>query len=266
MLTRTRWPFPRIVAHRAGGSVAPENTLVGLRAAAGLGFAGVEIDARLAACGSAVLMHDPTVDRTTDGSGPVSDFTADELRRLDAGVWFGNEYGGEHVPTLDAAAVLCQATGVWVNIEIKPDAGDDTEAGQVIAREVRRLWPDASPAPLLSSFSEEVLAAALDAAPDIPRALIVGEPPAAWRECVVRLKCKALHVDQRHVTPELVADVHSAGLAIAAYTVNDPGRALVLFEWGVDAVFTDELRDIRADFLASHDVAAPSSSAPTESA
>ncbi len=110
MLTRTRWPYPRILAHRGGGSVAPENTLVGIRAAAGMGFAGVEIDVQLAACGTPVLMHDTTVDRTTDGYGNVAEFSADELRRLDAGVWFGNEYAGEHVPTLEAAVALCRAT------------------------------------------------------------------------------------------------------------------------------------------------------------
>jgi glycerophosphoryl diester phosphodiesterase len=265
MLTRTRWPYPRVVAHRAGGSVAPENTLVALRAAAGLGFAGVEIDARLAACGSAVLMHDATVDRTTDASGPVAEFTADDLRGLDAGVWFGNEYAGEHVPALDAAAVLCHATGLWTNIEIKADDGEEAEAGHVIAREVKRLWPDASPSPLLSSFSEEVLAAAMESVPDLPRALIVRQPPTDWREPVTRLKCRALHVDQQYVTEALIADVHAAGIAIAAYTVNSPGRALVLFEWGVDAVFTDELRDIRADFLTTHDIASPAAPTSTES-
>jgi glycerophosphoryl diester phosphodiesterase len=97
-------------------------------------------------------MHDATVDRTTDASGPVSEFTADDLRGLDAGVWFGNEYAGEHVPALDAAAVLCHATGLWTNIEIKADDGEEAEAGHVIAREVKRLWPDASPSPLLYEF------------------------------------------------------------------------------------------------------------------
>lgn len=257
MLTRTRWPYPRILAHRGGGSVAPENTLVGIRAAAGLGFAGVEIDVQLAACGTPVLMHDATLDRTTDGDGNVADRSADELRRLDAGVWFGNEYAGEHVPTLEAAVALCRATGLWMNVEIKADDAVAEETGDVVAREMLRLWGDTSPAPLLSSFSEEVLAAALEAVPALPRALLVDVPPPDWRERVARLKCRAICVDYRHLTAAFVTEAHASGVAISAYTVNDPGRAVTLFEWGVEAIITDELRDIRADFLAVFGLAPP---------
>lgn len=252
MLTRTRWPYPRIVAHRAGGSVAPENTLVGLRAAAGLGFGGVEVDVRLAACGTPVLIHDATVDRTTDGYGTVSDLSAAELRRLDAGVWFGNEYAGEPVPTLEAAMVLARATGLWMNLELKAEGDEAAETGAVVARAVAKHWGDASPPPLLSSFSEAALAAARDAAPDLPRALLVESLPADWRERAEGLGCRALHADHRRLTRELVDTIHAAGLAVAAYTVNDPGRAITLFEWGLDGLFTDELRDIRADFLATY--------------
>lgn len=265
MLTRTRWPYPRILAHRGGGSVAPENTLVGIRAAAGMGFAGVEIDVQLAACGTPILMHDATVDRTTDGYGNVADFSADELRRLDAGVWFGNEYAGEHVPTLEAAVALCRATGLWMNVEIKADDAVAEETGDVVAREMSRLWGDASPAPLLSSFSEEVLAAALEAVPTLPRALLVEAPPGDWRERIARLKCRAICADYRRLTAEFVAEAHASGVAVGAYTVNDPGKAVTLFEWGVEAVITDELRDIRADFLATFGLAPlVGDDAPTE--
>lgn len=249
MLNTTRWPFQRIVAHRGGGVLAPENTLVALRVAASLGFGGVEFDARLAACGTPVLMHDETVDRTTDGSGRVADLDAAALRRLDAGSWFGNEFAGERVPTLEAAIALCRNLGLWANVEIKPDPGTEAATGHAVATLTAKLWSDASPAPLLSSFSEEALQSAREAAPDLPRALLVVEPPRDWASRLRALGCRALHCAHDHVDRSLVDTAHSAGFGLLAYTVNDAGRAVTLFEWGVDAVATDELRELRPDFL-----------------
>jgi len=250
MLNTTRWPFPRIIAHRCGGTVAPENTLIALRVAASMGFGGVEFDVKLAKFGVPVLMHDDTLDRTTDGAGPVVEHDAAELRSLDAGIWFGNEYAGEHVPTFEAAAALCRGLGLWTNIEIKPDRGNPDDTGRIVAGQAARYWKDASPAPLLSSFSEAALAAARLAAPDLPRALLVEDIPEDWRRRVEALACRALHCRHDVLTATIVSDLHAAGLGVAAYTVNEPGRAIALFEMGVDAVVTDELRDIRPDFLA----------------
>lgn len=249
MLNTTRWPYPRIIAHRGGGTVAPENTLVALRVAASMGFGGVEFDVKLARFGVPVLMHDDTLDRTTDGSGPVVERDAAELRGLDAGIWFANEFAGEQVPTFDAAATLCRSLGLWANVEIKPDYTNPEETGRIVAGLAARYWKDASPAPLLSSFAEDALAAARDAAPELPRALLVEDLPADWRRRTEVLGCRALHCRHDGITAALVEAVHEAGLGILAYTVNDPGLAYGLFEMGVDAIVTDELRDIRPDFL-----------------
>jgi glycerophosphoryl diester phosphodiesterase len=256
MLNITRWPYPRVIAHRCGGVHAPENTLVGIRVAGSLRFAGVEFDVRLARYGVPVLMHDRTLERTTSGAGPVSALDAAELRALDAGSWFGNEYAGEHVPTFQAAATLCRGLGLWTNVEIKADTAEDAaEAGRVIAGQAAHLWRTASPAPLLSSFSEAALAAAREAAPDLPRALLVHAAPADWRERLTALGCRALHCHHETVTPELVAALHEAGFAVLAYTVNAVGRAVQLFQMGVDAVVTDELRDVRPDLPALFGIA-----------
>lgn len=251
MLDTTRWPYPRIIAHRGGGTVAPENTLVALRVAASMGFGGVEFDVKLAKYGVPVLMHDDTLDRTTDASGPVVHRDAAELRGLDAGIWFANEFAGEHVPTFEAAVALCRSLGLWANVEIKPDDDNPAETGRIVAGMAARLWKDASPAPLLSSFSEAALAEAREAAPALPRALLVDEVPPDWLERLRALDCRALHCRHDGVTPELVTAAHEANLGILAYTVNEPGRAYALFEMGIDAVITDELRDIRPDFLTS---------------
>ena len=253
MLTKTRWPHPRIIAHRGGGILAPENTLVALRLSASLGFAGVEVDAQLAACGNAFLLHDDTLERTTDGSGPAHARTLTQLRTLDAGGWFGNEFGGEHVPAMEAACALCRSLGQWMNVEIKVAAGaDPARTGATIAAERARRWADTTPPPLVSSFSEAALAAAARNAPSLPRGLLLDRPPEDWADRATALGCSSVHVAHEHVDAALVETAHARGLAVVAYTVNDPGRAFVLFDQGVDAIVTDELRDIRPDFLSLH--------------
>lgn len=255
MLTRTRWPYPRILAHRGAGVLAPENTLVALRLSATFGFAGVEVDVRLAGDDTPILMHDADVDRTTDGTGEVRDLDADTLRKLDAGVWFGNEFAGELVPTLDAAAALCRGQGQWMNLEIKAEPGDEAVAGRLIAAEAARLWAGTSPPPVISSFSEASLEAAAHAAPDLPRGLLFDDLPADWLDRARALRCASVHCRQDTLTAERIAAAHDAGLGVLAYTVNDTERALTLFGAGLDALVTDELREIRADFLALYSTA-----------
>lgn len=249
MLNKTRWPYPRIIAHRGGGVMAPENTLVAIRVAASMGFGGVEFDVKLAACGTPVLIHDDTVDRTTDHSGAVVTFDAQELKHMDAGSWFANEFATEGVPSFEAAAALCRHLGLWANVEIKPDADNEAETGSVVAQSTARFFGDASPAPLLSSFSEAALRAAMEAAPQLPRALLVETVPPNWQQKLETLKCVALHCDHEALNQDLIAELHNAGYGVLGYTVNETGRAITLFETQIDAIVTDELREIRPDFL-----------------
>ncbi|MBS1163680.1 MAG: Glycerophosphoryl diester phosphodiesterase, partial [Burkholderiaceae bacterium] len=94
------WPWPRIQAHRGAGRLAPENTLAAIRRSHAMGFRAIEIDARLTRDEVPVVIHDRTLERTTDGAGAVAEATADEIARLDAGSWFGPQYRGEPVPRL----------------------------------------------------------------------------------------------------------------------------------------------------------------------
>lgn len=229
--------------------MAPENTLIAIRVGASLGFGGVEFDVKLAACGTPVLIHDDTVDRTTDQSGAVASFDAEQLHEMDAGSWFANEFTTEGVPSFESAAILCRHLGIWANIEIKPDPDNEYETGVVVAQLTAKLYGDASPAPLLSSFSESALEAAMEAAPQIPRALLVETIPKDWRAKLASLKCAALHCHHEALDANVIAELHDAGYGVAAYTVNETGRAITLFESNVDAIVTDELRDIRPDFL-----------------
>lgn len=245
---RPLWPFPRIIAHRGGGLLAPENTLAGLAIARNLGFLGVEFDVKLSADATPILMHDDTLERTTDGRGLVAQARYQSLSRLDAGSWFGNEFSGEPVPAFAAASALCLQTGLWANVEIKPSPGQERETGEVVAKMAKLLWQGAVLPPLLSSFSAVALEAAAVEAPDLPRALLVVEVPDNWRALLDRLQCVALHASHLHLDQATIKAVHDAGRGVLAYTVNDSERALDLLEWQVDALVTDQLDAITPNF------------------
>ncbi|HEX4598415.1 MAG TPA: glycerophosphodiester phosphodiesterase [Burkholderiaceae bacterium] len=257
------WPYPRVLAHRGGGIFAPENTVAALRIGQQRGFRGVEFDVTLSADGESVLMHDATLNRTTDGRGPVAGRTWAELARLDAGGWFSPDFAREPIPRLADAIAFCRGHQVWINAEIKPAPGAELQTGQQVARAIARdfadrmqsvVAPDGLPdpqLPLLSSFSSQALGAARDAVPALPRGLLCGRIPRDWREQLQGLECVALHCDHRHLDAEAIEAVHSAGYWVFCYTVNDRRRATRLAQWGIEAFCTDRLDLIDPTLLGS---------------
>lgn len=238
------WPYPRVIAHRGAGKLAPENTLAAFRHGASFGYRMFEFDVKLSADGRAVLMHDATLDRTTNGSGRVDALTLGELALLDAGSWHSPAYAGEPVPTLAAVARYTRANDLLVNIEIKPVPGTEARTGAAVALDALALWRDAGVAPLLSSFSEEALAAARRVAPALPRALLLDRLPEDWLDRLARLECVALDANHRELSRDVIEKAHQAGFRVACYTVNDPARAAELLDWGVDGVITDAVDQI----------------------
>ncbi len=227
--------YPRIIAHRCGGALTPENTLVGLRLAARLGCRGVEFDAMLAADGVPVLIHDETLERTTSGRGRVAETDSAQLTRLDAGSRHHAAFAAEPLPTLDETLRLCAALGLWANVEIKPSAGREAETGRIVARHAAAAGCPG----VLSSFSPEALHAAAAEAPELPRALLVQTIPTDWRERMAGLGAIALHSAARGLTAGMAGAVRAAGFPLACYTVNRREDAERLFAMGVSAVFTD---------------------------
>jgi glycerophosphoryl diester phosphodiesterase len=169
----------------------------------------------------------------------VDALTLAELALLDAGGWHGPAFAGEPVPTLAAIARYTRANGFHVNIEIKPMPGTDARTGAAVALDAQALWAGAEVPPLLSSFSEEALAAAARVAPDLPRALLLDKLPANWLERARQLGCVALDANHRELDAGVIAAAHAAGLRVLAYTVNDPARATQLLDWGLDGLITD---------------------------
>jgi len=244
------WPYCRLVAHRGAGKLAPENTLAAMRLGASHGYRMFEFDAKLSGDGVVVLMHDARVDRTTNGSGPVAAMSFAQIARLDAGSWHSAPYAGEGVPTLERVAAWLRANGLQANVEIKPCPGRERETGAAVAREARALWDGADLPPLLSSFSPEALEAARDAAPELPRALLLDTLPGDWVERCRRLGCVAVDANHRLLDGDLIARAHAARLRVACYTVNDPDRARQLLDWGLDCLITDAVDRIPADYRA----------------
>ncbi len=242
------WPYPRLVAHRGGGLVAPENTLAALRAGQSLGFRAVEFDVKLAADGVAYLLHDATLDRTTSGSGPVDALSWADLAGLDAGSWLGEAFRGEPPARFDEAARLLRSRDTAANVEIKPVPGTERETGAAVARLAADLWAGSPVPPLLSSFSFEALEAAREAVPHLPRGFISSDPGDEDFARLADLGAVSLHASRRHLTPALVDRTHAAGLRLLVWTVNDPVEARRMFAGGVDGIITDNLRQFSARF------------------
>jgi len=227
-------PLPRWFAHRGGGSLAPENTLAGIRLAARLGYRAVEFDVMLSADGTPVLIHDETLERTTNGSGPVCETPDAVLFALDAG-------HGQRVPRFAEAAALCRELGLLANVEIKPASGHEVVTAEVVARMTAELWREAEVPPLISSFSLAALEVARDLAPEIRRGVLYEAPPPDWLAELRRLQGVSLHCDAGLLDDEVLAEARAYDIPVLCYTVNSEKQAKMLFARGVSALFTDRL-------------------------
>ena len=233
------WPYPLWIAHRGAGKLAPENTLAAFRLGASYGWRAFECDVKLSADGVPFLLHDATLERTTNASGTAGERPWSELSRLDAGSWHSAAFAGEPPPSLQAIARFLQANGYTLDLEIKPTPGTEAHTGAVVAAEVQRLWQGQALQPLLSSFQPETLRAARAAAPRLRRALLLDRLPDDPLALALELQCVALITEHTLMDAALVAQAHAAGLRALVYTVNDARRAQALQRMGIDGIVTD---------------------------
>ena len=241
------WPYPRWVAHRGAGKLAPENTLAAIDMGARYGHTMIEFDAKLSKDGEIFLLHDDNLERTSNGWGVAGELNWQDLLRVDAGGWFSGEFKGEPLPLLSQVAERCRQHGMMANIEIKPTTGTGPLTGKVVALAARELWAGMTP-PLLSSFEIDALEAAQQAVPELPRGLLLDEWRDDWRELTSRLECFSIHLNHTLLDEERVDMLRDAGLRILVYTVNTPARAQQLLDWGVDSICTDRIDLIGPDF------------------
>lgn len=233
------WRLPRLVAHRGGGNAAPENTLAGLRAAAAHGFRAVEFDVMLSADGVPVLIHDETLERTTNGAGRVSGTPFERLRRLDAGSWLDARFAGEPVPSFDEALAACRTLGLAANVEIKPSQGHDSETGREVARVALARGEGLDL--VLSSFSLTALREAQKLAPGLPRGVLFRELPVDWLGIVRRADAVSVHCEWSALRDAAREAALAAGVPVVVYTCNDAAQARRLLQAGVASVISDRL-------------------------
>jgi glycerophosphoryl diester phosphodiesterase len=214
-----------------------------------------------------VLLHDATLERTTNGKGALASKTAAEIATLSAvnanfrqppaparATWLGEKNPLEDdvgVPTFAAALNACVKLGLWMNVEIKPTPGTEIQTGRIIARQVGDFYalhaarhaPHTCPAPgiVLSSFSAPALQEARRIAPAVPRALLVKRIPADWRTALTACGATALHAAATPANEKNLASICNRAIPVACYTVNDRASADRLFAAGLNAIFTDRL-------------------------
>ena len=235
----TPWPYPRWVAHRGAGKLAPENTLAALRLGAAHGYRAFECDVKLSADGLPFLLHDATLERTSTGQGIASQQPWAALSQLDAGGWHSRAYAGEPLPTLAGIAAFIQANQFTLNIEIKPTPGDEEHTGRVVAEQAARLWAGQPVAPLLSSFRPEALAGAQAVASHLPRALLLDSLWPGWDGVAASLGCVAIVTQHALMDAGLLALARSRQWRALVYTVNEPADAQRLLGLGIDGLITD---------------------------
>ncbi|MGM9516546.1 glycerophosphodiester phosphodiesterase [Roseateles sp. DB2] len=235
----TPWPLPFWIAHRGAGRLAPENTLAAFRAGAGFGYRAFECDLKLSRDGVPFLLHDDDLDRTSNGRGPARALDWSQLSRLDAGGWHSLHHAGEPIASLEGIAAFLIANQLALNIELKPNPGQARETGEVLGREVTRLWAGQRLRPVFSSFQPEALEGVRTSAPDERRALLLDKHRDSWLEEAKALGCCAAITNYRLMDRARIEAIHAAGMRALVYTVNDEATAARLRSEGLDGLITD---------------------------
>ncbi len=238
------WPYPKWIAHRGAGKLAPENTLAAFQLGAKLGYRMFECDAKLSSDGVVFLLHDEHLERTTNGTGVAGSHEWSHLSQLDAGSWHSIAYADEPLPTLESLARFCLSHGYFLNIEIKPTPGTAAMTGAIVAKEALRLWQGESIPPLLTSFKTEALVAAKQTAPLLPRGLLLDSLWDGWLEAALELECVAIVCNYKLWNEELVETVHAQKIRCLSYTVNDQDIADSLIALGTDGIITDSVDEL----------------------
>jgi glycerophosphoryl diester phosphodiesterase len=231
---------PVICAHRGASAAAPENTVAAFRLAGGLGADMFELDVSLTKDGAPVIMHDTSVDRTTDGKGNVADLTLAEIRRLDAGSWKDAKYKGELVPTLED--VFDNRGGLMINVEIKANVPNVEETADKVAALIRKHGLQHNV--VVSSFSAPALSRLHETAPEIPTGFLFGGTiPEAFPPGI-----SAVHPLHTVVTRRFVDWAHGNEWKVNPWTIDDPTEMRRLMDLGVDMIITnvpDTLKHLR---------------------
>lgn len=233
--------FPTYIAHRGAGKLAPENTLPAFQLGAKLGYTAFECDVKLSADEVCLLLHDDTLERTTNGTGIAGHQAWADLAQLDAGSWLSGQFAGTPIASLADIAQFCLPRGDHVNLEIKPTTGSDARTGEVVARAANALWGTQTQQLVLSSFSTCALQAAHAAQPGLALAHLFETLPPNWQDLVRLVAGQGVVLAISLVSPEVIQTCHDNKWWCASYTVNEPQLAQRFLSWGIDRIITDRV-------------------------
>lgn len=244
---------PWVIAHRGASGHAPENTLAAFQRAVALGANFIETDLHVTRDGHFVAIHDDNLDRTTNGSGEVQDFTLDELRRVDAGLWFDRDFMGERIPTLAQILDFSASNDVAFYLELKYAAVAGVD--QALATALRKAQGAAGS--IVISFDPDTLAPLRRIDPSIPLGLLVENGDPGCIQAAQDLGAHQLCAKFSCVTPVFVERAHRANLQFVTWTVNTVDGMRSMISAGVDGIMTDFPDRLRAviEDLAIHKAA-----------
>lgn len=278
---RVEWRYPKLIAHRGAGKDAPENTFAAFKVGAANGYTMFECDVKLSQDKVLFLLHDSTLDRTTNAQGLAKDRTWAELATLDAGHWHSPQYQGEKLMSFADLVDYILENRFRLDIEAKPNEGEAYETGAAIARYLKarmqkkidqyieiffkeapeqffaKLHEELFQLPepyclknqfLISSFSPEALRGAKESVAKIPRALLIDDwsqgEDAVW-ETLEQLECRGVITNYQIITPEFLEKCHKAGRFVMVYTANKMPEILALLDQGIDSVITDNMDAVK---------------------
>jgi len=223
------------IAHRGASGYAPENTFAAFRRAIALGAGFIETDLQLSRDARLVAIHDATVNRTTNGQGAVHDMTLAELRRLDAGSWFGSEFAGERIPTIEEILEFANKHDVVFYLEMKPSGSWGGEHALISAlRESREIART-----VVISFDAAILAAVRKIEPTLMTGLLFEGHIPNPLDIAIEIGARQLAVRGDLVTPRLLKEARGRDLQVVCWTVNHPGHMRLLVQAGVDGIISD---------------------------
>ena len=224
-----------VIAHRGASGNAPENTLAAFRKAVAFGATFIETDLQLSRDARFVAIHDATVDRTTNGQGGVHEMTLSDLRRLDAGSWFGSEFVGERIPTLEEILEFSKKNDVVFYLEIKPGSAWGGEHALIGALRDSGEIPRA----VVISFDPDIVLNLRKIEPTLMTGLLHDGQVENPLDKAVEIGARQLVVRGDLVTPALIAQAKKKDLHVVCWTVNHPAHMRMLIAAGVDGIMSD---------------------------
>ncbi len=230
----------QLILHRGASAYAPENTLEALHLAADMGARWIETDVRNTSDDQLVMIHDDSVNRTTDGAGRVAQQTLQAIQDYDAGGWFSGKHRGCFIPTMKQYLAVTQERDLSLVLELKDVAGWEEKLTHLVASEIREIWTSDPERLVISAFSERCLKAAKQVLPEFPRCLALTAVPEDPAQRLADVDAQMMHLQQSFAGQTELELLSNTGMEFGFATVNNPERAQFLLENGASSILTDK--------------------------